>query len=282
MAVKFVIDSASDVLPEEAKALGVYHCPLKVLFGEEEYADAVDMTHKEFYEKLTAEDVLPTTSQVPPADFMAAFEEITEAGDVAIAITISSKLSGTYQSAMVAADGYEGKVFVIDSRTVTAGERILLMRGLELAKQGLAAEEIVAQLEEEKDRVRLVALVDTLEYLKKGGRVSPAVAFAGGLLSIKPVIAVEDGVVVMAGKARGAKQGNNLLRELASNGGGIDFERPVCLAYSGLSDDAVKKFKEENAEFWQGHENEISIASVGCVIGTHAGPGAVAVVYFEK
>ena len=282
MAIKFIIDSASDILPSEAEALGLIHLPLKVIFGEQEFSDSVDLTHKEFYDKLIETDVFPTTSQVNPDAFATAFQKVTEAGDTAIVITLSGKLSGTYQSAMIAADDFEGKVFVIDSETVTIGERILLQRGLALRDQGLSAAEIVEKLNEEKHHIRLLALLDTLEYLKKGGRISAAVAFAGNILSIKPVIAIENGEVNLVGKARGSKKGNNLLRELIANCGGINFDKPFALAYSGLSDHLLQKYIEDSSEIWSTHTDKLPISSVGCTIGAHAGPGAVAIAFFEN
>ena len=282
MAIKFIIDSASDILPSEAEALGLIHLPLKVLFGEQEFSDSVDLTHKEFYEKLIETDIFPTTSQVNPDAFATAFQKVTEAGDTAIVITLSGKLSGTYQSAMIAADDFEGKVFVIDSESVTIGERILLQRGLALRDQGLSAAEIVEKLNEEKHHIRLLALLDTLEYLKKGGRISAAVAFTGNILSIKPVIAIENGEVSLVGKARGSKKGNNLLRELIANCGGINFDKPFALAYSGLSDHLLQKYIEDSSEIWSTHTDKLPISSVGCTIGAHAGPGAVAIAFFEN
>ena len=282
MAIKFIIDSASDIIPSEAEALGLIHLPLKVLFGEQEFSDSVDLTHKEFYEKLIETDVFPTTSQENPDTFSTAFQKVTEAGDTAIVITLSGKLSGTYQSAMIAADDFEGKVFVIDSESVTIGERILLQRGLALRDQGLSAAEIVEKLNEEKHHIRLLALLDTLEYLKKGGRISAAVAFAGNILSIKPVIAIENGEVNLVGKARGSKKGNNLLRELIANCGGINFDKPFALAYSGLSDHLLQKYIEDSSEIWSTHTDKLPISSVGCTIGAHAGPGAVAIAFFEN
>ena len=282
MAVQFIIDSASDILPGEARELGLIHLPLTVLFGEETYRDAVDLTHEGFYEKLVENDVLPTTSQIPPGDFAAAYEKVVEAGDEAVVITLSGKLSGTYQSAVIAAEGYEDRIFVVDSENVTIGERILVQLGLVLRNQGLSAREIAARLDEEKKNIRLLALLDTLEYLKKGGRISAATAFAGGLLSIKPVIAVEDGLVAMKGKARGSKQGNNLLRQLVEECGGIDFQKPFALAYSGLSDKLLQKYIADSGELWKGMAEFLPISTVGCTIGTHAGPGAVAVAFFAK
>jgi len=170
----------------------------------------------------------------------------------------------------------------VDSRSVCIGERILILRGLELAKKGLSAAKIADRLEMEKRNIRVMALLDTLEYLKKGGRISAATALAGSLLSIKPVIAIEDGKVVMAGKARGSKQGNNLLRELVKKCGGINFSKPFALAYSGLSDTLLQKYIADSAELWEGQTQALSITTVGCAIGTHVGPGAIAVAFFAQ
>ena len=281
MAVRFIVDSASDILPEEAESLGMIHLPLKVLFGEQEYADAVNLAHTEFYEKLAESENLPSTSQVPPADFADAYEKIVNEGDTAVVVTISSRLSGTYQSAVIAADDYEGKVFVVDSLNATVGERILVMKGLEYAKAGLSAAEIKEKLDADKLRIRLGAIVDTLEYLKKGGRVSSAVAFVGGLLSIKPLIAVEDGKVEVIGKARGTKQAQNQLTEVAVKYGGINVKEPFGFVFSGNTDEHVKKYLAENPQLLEGWNREAPICSVGCTIGTHVGPGAVGFAFFE-
>ena len=282
MAVKIVIDSASDITRQQAQELGLIHLPLKVIFGQEEYEDTVNLSHEEFFEKLIETDELPTTCQIPPAAFDQAFREITEAGDTAVALTISSKLSGTYQSAVIAAQDYPGKVFVVDTMNACIGERILALHALDLAKEGCSASEIVEALEAKKGKVRVLALLDTLEYLKKGGRISKATALAGSLLSIKPVIAVENGEVAMVGKARGSKQGNNLLRELVNKCGGINFDLPYCLAYSGLSDALLQKYIADSASLWQGRTEHLPISTIGSTIGTHVGPGAVAVAFFEN
>ena len=282
MAVQFVIDSGSDILPQEAKVQGIVHLPLKVLFGETEYLDAVNLSHREFYEKLVESDQMPTTCQVPPAEFEDAYEKIVAAGDTAVVVTVSGKLSGTYQSAVIAAEAYADKVFVVDSENVSLGQRILVQQGLRYRDEGLSAADIAARLEEDKKKIRVLALLDTLEYLKKGGRISAATALAGSLLSIKPVVTVDNGAVVMAGKARGSRQGNNLLREMVKSCGGIDFDRPLCLAYSGLSDVMLRKYIDDSEELWQGHADSLQIATVGCAIGTHAGPGAVAVAFFMR
>lgn len=282
MAIKFIVDSGSDITAQQCAEKGIIHLPLKVIFGAQEYEDTINLSHREFYEKLIETDELPSTSQVTPAAFEDAFRKVVEAGDTAIAIVLSSKLSGTYQSAIIAAAEFKpGQVYVVDSLSVSLGQRILVQRAMAMAEKGFSPIEIVKTLEEEKHRIRLMALVDTLEYLKRGGRVSKTVAFAGGVLNIKPVIALVDGEVVMAGKARGSKQANNLLREMVAQRG-VDFDRPLCLAYSGLSDEMLRKYIVDSAELWEGHIDSLPVATVGCAIGTHAGPGAVAVAFFEK
>ena len=281
MAVKLVVDSASDILPEEAKALGIVHLPMSVYFGETEYADAVTLSHRGFYERLIESDVLPTTCQIPPSVFEEAFKKIVQAGDIALVFTVSSGLSGTYQSACIAASEFGDQVVVVDTENVSLGERILVQRAMQYIGHGLSAQEIKVRLDEEKKHIRVIALIDTLEYLKKGGRISGAVAFAGGLLAIKPVVAVENGKIAVIGKARGSKQGNNLLRELVQKVG-IDFERPLCLAYSGLDDSLLQKYVEDSKELWQEYHGELPVTTVGCTIGAHVGPGAVAVAFFEK
>ncbi len=282
MAVKFIIDSASDILPCEAEKQGMICIPLTVNFGDCEFLDGVDLSHREFYEKLVESDDLPFTSQITPPRFEEAYKRVAESGDTAVVITLSGKLSGTYQSAVIAAEGYEGKIFVVDSENVCVGERVLIMRGLELRKEGFSAREIAEELEKEKKDIHVLGLLDTLEYLKKGGRISSAVAFAGSLLSIKPVIAIENGEVTLVGKARGSKNGNNLLRELIAKCGGVNFEKPYYLAYSGLSDEILQKYIEDSADLWRAKSDSLPISTVGSTIGTHAGPGAIAVAFFEK
>lgn len=280
MAIRFVADSGCDILPGEAGFDGLTVLPLEVVFGERTYLDGAELSHAGFYEKLIETDAFPTTCQITPVRFSQAFQEAVDAGEDVVAVTLSGKLSGTYQSACIAARDFPERVFIVDSENATLGQRILIRRGLELRNAGLGARRIAQMLDEEKHGIRLLALLDTLEYLKKGGRISAATALAGSLLSIKPVVAVEDGAVVMVGKARGSRQGNNLLRELVLKTGGIRFDRPYCLAYSGLSDALLRKYIEDNAELWQGHTEALPVATVGAAIGTHVGPGAVAVAFF--
>ena len=259
----------------------VHIVPLTVHFGQEEYIDGVTIDHKTFYEKLVESDVLPTTSQATPDAFMKEFDKVKEAGEAAVVITLASKFSGTYQSATIAAEDYEN-IYIVDSSSAAMGSGILVELAFRLLDEGKGAEEIAAILEEEKKKIVVVALVDTLEYLKKGGRISKAVAFAGGVLNINPVLSVIDGEINMLGQARGSKMGNNLLVQEIDKAGGIDFSKPVLLGYSGISDALLKKYIEDSRHIWEGNLDEVRYTTVGSVIGTHAGPGAVVVAFFKK
>ena len=279
MKTRIIVDSTADLLPEVKSRVHVV--PLTVRFGDTEYIDGVTIDHKTFYEKLIESDVLPTTSQATPDSFAREYEKAKAAGEQAVVITLASKLSGTYQSACIAAEGYEN-IYVIDSGTTAMGGGILVERALELLDAGMDAKEIAEALEEEKKKIIIVALVDTLEYLKKGGRVSKTVAFAGAVLNIKPVLSLVDGEIRILGKARGSKMGNNLLVQEIDKAGGIDFAKPVLLGYSGISDALLCKYIEDSRHIWEGKLPQIRYTSLGSVIGTHAGPGAVVVAFFKN
>ena len=279
MKTRIIVDSTADLMPEIKERVHVV--PLTVHFGDEEYIDGVTIDHKTFYEKLIESDVLPTTSQATPDAFMKEFEKAGQAGEAAVVITIASQLSGTYQSAVIAAGEYEN-IFVVDSGSGAMGSGILTELALRLLDEGKSAEEIAAILEEEKKKIVIVALVDTLEYLKKGGRISKTLAFAGGVLNIKPVLSIICGEINLLGKARGSKMGNNLLIQEMDKAGGIDFRKPVLLGYTGISNALLLKYIEDSRHIWEGNLEEVRYTSVGSVIGTHAGPGAVAVAFFKN
>lgn len=279
MSIKIIVDSTADLTASVRERVSIV--PLTVLFGEEEYIDGVTLTHQEFYEKLIESDVLPTTSQATPSAFMKVFDEVLSPGDHAIVITLSSKLSGTCQSALIAASDYPD-LYVVDSTSVAIGTGILAEYALQCVDQGMSAAEIAAALEEKKKSICVIAMLDTLEYLKKGGRISSATAFAGGLLNIKPVVNIEDGVINILGKARGSRQGNNLLVQEIQKAGGIDFDLPILLGYTGISDALLKKYIEDSSSIWINGTAQLPYTTIGSVVGTHAGPGAIAAAFFRK
>lgn len=280
MNVRIIIDSTADVNVSIKNRFTIV--PLTIHFGEEEYVDGVTIDHQKFYEKLIESDVLPSTSQATPAAFSDVFEEVIAAGENAVVLTVSSKLSGTFQSASIAASEYPERIFVVDTETVAIGEGILAELALQLADAGMDARQIAERITAERKSVRVIALLDTLEYLKRGGRISKAAAIAGGILSIKPVIAIKDGEIVVLGKARGSKHGNNLLINEIQAAGGVNFQKPLMLGYTGLSDAMLQKYIQDSAALWSAAKGELPIAVIGSVVGTHAGPGAIAAAFFAR
>ena len=226
MSVRIITDSASDISQEWAKDWNITVLPLKVRFGEEEFLDGVTLSNREFYERLIETDEIPKTSQITPFEYRSNFEKAVEAGEQVVCFCLSSGVSGSFQSACVAAQEFEGDVFVVDTQQFCISEAIIVERAVQMRDQGMSAAEIYAAIEVEKKDAHVLAIFNTLEYLKLGGRISAAAAFAGGLLSLKPVLTIEDGVVKILGKARGSRNGNNMLTEFAEKLGGIDFERP--------------------------------------------------------
>lgn len=273
--VRIVVDSTADLRPQIRERVRIV--PLTVHFGEEEFVDGVDITSRQFYEKLAVCKELPTTSQASPYGFAKEFDAAVEAGDTVVAIAVSLVLSGTYQSAVIAASEHPGKVFTVDSRNIAIGLGILTEYAVELVDRGLSAEQIAAELEEVKEKIRLFAVVDTLEFLHRGGRLPKTVAIAGELLSLKPVIGLVDGGIKMVGKARGSKQANSVMdRKVEALG--IDWDKPCMLGHTGVDSTQLEKYREQNG-IWTG---DVYRAMVCGVVGTHVGPGAVAVAFFSK
>ena len=279
MKTRIVVDSTADILPEYLDQ--IHTVPLTVSFGEEEYIDGVTIDHRTFYQKLIETDAMPSTSQASPAAFAEQYDQAAAADEEVVVITISSKLSGTYQSAMIAAAG-RSSVYIVDSENASVGCGILVGLALRYLRDGMTASAIAEKLQEDKKKIVVIALLDTLEYLKRGGRISKAAAFAGGLLNIKPVISIADGEIQLLGKARGSKMGNNILAQQIQKVGGIDFTKPVLLGYTGLSDVLLQKYIEDSSYLWSASLDAVRYVSIGSVIGAHAGPGAIAVAFFRK
>ena len=278
MAIRIITDSTVDIADKYSNLFTVV--PLTVTFGEKDYIDGVTINKQEFYQKLVSSPELPKTSQATPAAFADVFRDLQEKGDEAVVITVSSRLSGTYQSACIAAEDFPN-VRVVDSMNVSIASGILAEYALRCAEEGMGLDELASHLSKKRDDVGLVAMVDTLEYLKKGGRISGAAALAGGVLGIKPVVTTRDGELAVLGKARGSKKANNLLIEQIRKNG-VDFSMPLLLGYTGLSDDMLRQYIQDSQCLWKGHVTDLDCVQLGSVIGTHAGPGAVAVAYFKS
>ncbi|MEG2931678.1 MAG: DegV family protein, partial [Ruthenibacterium sp.] len=241
--IRILTDSTADILPQQAARLGVLVVPLQVNFGDEHFRDGIELIPETFYEKLEHAEKLPTTSQPSPELFKTHFEAAKRDGDTLICILLSSALSGTCQSAQIAKDETDyDEIYIVDSKTATLAVGLLVQRALQRIGEGYCAGEIVADLEVAREHLHLLAVVDDLTYLRKGGRLSGAAAFAGGLLGIKPVVALNygerkpeghSGKLGLAGKARGMPGAYVAIFKMIAAGGGIDETWPVAVGYTG-------------------------------------------------
>ncbi len=280
MSVKIIIDSASDFTEGEAKEAGLIFLPMDIIFNGEARQDGVDLFAEEFYDKLGDCKDIPQTSLINEYRWSEAFDEATKDGSQVVAITLSSKLSGTYQSAVSASKAFNGKVFVVDSLNAASGEGILVDYALRLLKEGKSAEEISDLLNERKKSICVYAVIDTLKYLKKGGRISTATAIIGTTLSIKPIVGVIGGEVKMVGRAMGNKKGNLTLNSMIEKEGGIDLSMPWNYIYSGNDKTNLQKFIADSEYLVVGQEKTARV--LGSTIGTHIGSGAVGLAFFKK
>jgi len=294
MTVKIITDSTSEISQTEAQKADVALVPIKTIFADREYREGIDLTADEFYQKLEAAEELPTTSQPSPGDFETAYRKALIADDTAgddelpeiVAVTISSKLSGTWQSACLAKEviaaedkGKAARIHIVDSESATIGLNILMQRALVLRDRGKSATEIAQALEEAKTKLRLYAVVDTLEYLHKGGRLSSAAKTAGTLLKVKPIIMVEEGEIKIAGKSRGLAKAYDEIFNCVERAGTIDFDQPMALGYTA-DKTRLDQFIEAGPKYLK--DQKPTAHGIGCAIGTHAGPGAVAFAFFVK
>lgn len=282
MATKIIVDSGSDITKKEAEELGIIHLPIEVRMNGKDYLDGVNLFPEEFYKELETCTELPKTSQITPLRYQETFDEIVNNGDEAVVICLSSRLSNTYNNARMTAEQYEGKIYAVDSKTAFIGQKALCLYAIELLKKGYNAKKIAEKLEEKKDKIRLYAVIDTLKYLKMGGRLSAASAFIGSLLAIKPIISVTEGEVRSINKAMGFKKGNKMVLDLCYKSD-IDYKMPMIVGYSGIDLSNIQSFLTEvNSSNLERKFEESELCSMGSTIGTHIGPGAVAICYFEK
>ncbi len=279
--IRIITDSTSDIGLDYAKELNIEIVPLKVIFNTAEYKDRIDLQPEKFYELLENCDALPTTSQPAPQDFMDFFEDAKQKKDSVILITLSSGLSGTYQNACMAKDLVEYEdIHIIDSLSATQALRLIVEKAVSLRDKGFSAEEIVKEIENYKTRVKIYGIVDTLEFLFKGGRLSRTSATVGSVLKLKPIIGFkEKGKLDVFGKARGTQKATDKLIDLIKQGNEIDLDEPVCIAYTG-NNTSIEKF-ENKLKDELGIKN-VKHGVVGKVIGTHAGPGACLITYVTK
>ena len=277
MAIKILTDSTADLPQEIVDKYDIAVLPLKVIFDKIEYVDGVDISAEEFYGMLEDSEELPTTSQVTPEQFMTHFEKAKEDGDDVICIHISSEMSGTMQSANIAKDhvDYDG-IHIVDSRTVTVQLGMMVVEACEMRENGGSVDVILSRLDEMIDNTVLYASIATLKYLKKGGRIKPTSAVIGTALNIKPIITINDGLVESIGKARGIKKSFEEIKNLIESSDTTLDGKTLYLGHAHDKENLIK-MKEFILENYK--PNKIVECIVGSVVGTHAGPGCVALAY---
>lgn len=279
-SIQIVADSTCDLTPEMKKDNNIRIIPLHVVFGDRTYRDGVDMTTKELYEKVEKEGVLPKTAAPSPADFVQAFEAIVrEENKQIVYISISSALSSTYQNAVIAAREFpEGTVEVVDSRNLSTGIGVTVMRAVDYVKQGVNdPKELAARLRDDAALVEAEFVIDTLDYLHKGGRCSGTQLVIGSLLRIHPVIKVVDGSMIVAEKLRGKmdKVVNSLLERALAHRDRMDTTR-VFVTHSMAEENALLLKEQLEQEL---DNPQVIVTDAGCVISSHCGPGTVGILF---
>ena len=278
MTIRIVTDSASDISLEEAEDLGIEIVPLSVRFGEAEYTDLVDLSVSDFYQKMAESDLLPSTAAPSPGAFEAAFKRCAEAGaDGVICINLSLALSATGQAAQLAADALADTLPVkcIDSKSITCGLGTIIRKAAGAAKDGGSMDEIVALVENLASRTRIFATLDTLENLKKGGRIGGAKAMLGTMLQFKPCLDLSSGEVVEAGRQRTRKKSLIWLKEVLESEGEIS---ELSIIHGDAQD--VEEFATLISDIVP--RDQIRINQLGAVIGTHGGPRVLGVTYLVQ
>ena len=279
--IRILTDSASDILPAEAEQLGVTVIPLNVTLEDGTVLrDGIDMTPTEYYAQLASCRKLPTTSQPSPELFERFYQDAAAAGDEVLGIFLSHELSGTWQCARLAADLVNvDNVLFVDSANVCLGEGLLVRLAVQLRAAGRTLVQIATDLEHAKEHLHLVAAIDDLKYLRKGGRLPAAVAVAGGMLGIKPLITIKEGKVAMAGKARGLPGAYVALFKKIEELGGINPSFAALAGYTLSTREVapIQTYLRDNLQ-----QEDPLVRQIGCVIGTHAGPGAFGLAFFDK
>jgi DegV family protein with EDD domain len=274
MPVKIVTDSGADLPEQLARELGITVVPIYVRFGEEVYRDRVSISEDEFYERLTHDPVHPSTTQPGPQDFLEAYQKLSADADGIVSIHITGKLSGTYNSALMARDMLETgcPVEVVDSETLSMSVGLMVIAAAEMAKAGESMDKIVAEVKKAMPESSMLFLLDTLEYLRRGGRIGKAKALLGSVLNLKPMLTVKDGELVPAGQVRTRAKGMDKLFEYVKNAGNI---QDLAVVYNTTPDEAQTLAERIGSVF---DREKIRIARVGPGLGAHGGPGAMLVV----
>lgn len=281
MKIQLITDSTCDLSPEVLSSIGVEFAPLKVLFGDTEYIDKTGITNNEFYEKMRTSPALPTTSQVNPGEFHELFEKALIQHEYVVCMVVSSKLSGTYNSAVIAKEMLEEpeRVFLIDTATTSYALGLMIQLVQEKIKSGADIVEVVKYANKLSEKSQIYCMLDTLENLKRGGRLSTGSALIGKMLNLKVIIEAKDGLVKVCEKARGDKKGYEwMIQQLSESfpDGHVDF---LAIGHSH----SQKKLEEIQSILKSRFViDQITVIEIGSVVGVHAGEGAVGFAYFKN
>ncbi len=279
--VRIITDSACDLPIDLIQTLGITMVPLTVFFGETSYLDGIEIAPAEFYEKLQTSPVLPHTSQPTPNDFYQAYKRLSDA-EAIVAILLSSKLSGTYQSAVIGRDmarseGLGPDITIIDSELASAVHGFPVIQAAEAARRGAGKEEVISVAKDVLSRMGIFFVVDTLEYLIKNGRIGRAAGLVGSLLNVKPILTLEDGLVGAVDKVRGKRKALDRVFELIHERFPAKPPSFFCILHGNVAEEADALAERIRAEF--GYTGEIPTYILGAVIGSHVGPGTLAVIF---
>lgn len=277
MTVKIVTDTLSDITGDLAKNLDLVIVPLYVRFGDEIFRDRVEISTEEFYRRLVYESTLPSTTQPTPHDFVEVYNKLAKETDEILVITISSKLSGTYQSAMQAKKMIQGKcrINVVDSLSVAMGQGLIVISTVNAVKKGANLDEATEFAQKTVTRSHLIAYFDTLKYLAKGGRIGKAQGLLGSMLSVKPILMVKDGEMSPLTRVRSLNGGFDYLFSVVANAGKLESLAVEHATTPGDADKLVERFSTIFPK------EDIYRSVISPVVGTHAGPNALAVSYLE-
>jgi len=272
--VRIVTDSTADLTPEQQRTAGITVVPLNVHFGDEVFRDHVDLSTDEFFRRLKASPQLPRTSQPSVGAFEEAYRSLGQGGDQIVSVHLSSKVSGTYNSALMAAQSVgEGKIDVVDSLSTSMALGFMALEGAKLARAGRDRQSVTERLRSLVPQSRVICVVDTLTYLERGGRIGKARALLGSLLNVKPILQLKDGEVVPLGRARGRPQALSRLVELLERDGAVS---QLAIMHGAAQSDA-EQLRQRVASRYPGVD--IQLTEIGAVLGTHTGPGVIGFTY---
>ncbi len=277
--VRIITDSASDFEPLELQLLNVECVPMTINFGDVTYKENINLTKRMFYNLLKTHSQTPKTSQPSPECFEKIFKEAEKKGDEVVAILISSKISGTYQCGKYVSSGFKNKIYIIDSLSASAGERLLVEEAVRMRNKGYGAKEIVKHIENVKEKMRLYAVVESGDFLKKGGRLPHSAHKINNIKNIKPVIEMENGTIKLLHKSLGSQRGiQYMINQLHKAKPDLEYPFHIMYAHNHNVGVEVKKALLERGYPMSDH----CLVNVGAVIGSHIGKNSCGIVYVEK